>query len=104
MHAYLKALAGAAILSLTAANAMAADIITAKLQAPIEGTKKPVAGEAVFVCHGDTCVAGNPTGQTLSTSGCRQLVRAVGAVSSYGSEGRQLDAGKLASCNESAKK
>jgi len=104
MRTYFKALAGAAILSLAAANAMAADAVTAKLQTPVEGVTKPLAGGAIFVCHNDTGVAGSPSGSTLSTSGCRQLVRLVGPVTSYGAEGRALDAEKLATCNASAKK
>ena len=104
MKVHFSALAAAALITMLGSSAMAAQAVTAKLQTPIEGVKKPVAGEAVFVCQADTCTAGNPTGQTLSTSGCRQLVRAVGAVSSYGNETRQLEAAKLASCNGSAKK
>jgi hypothetical protein len=104
MKSYLKALAGAAVLTLVSANAMAANVVTAKLETPVEKLTKPLAGGAVFVCQESTCVAGNPGSNTLSTSGCRQLVRAVGAVSSYGHETRSLDAEKLAACNASAKK
>jgi cytochrome c556 len=98
------ALAAAALLGAFASSAVAAPAVSAKLQSPIEGRKKPVAGDAVFVCEADSCVASSPSGSTSSVSSCRQLVRAVGAVTSFGSEGKPFDADKLGRCNTAAKK
>jgi len=100
----LTALAAAALLGAFASSAMAAPAVTAKLQSPIEGRKKPVAGDAVFVCETDTCTAANPSGSTSSVSGCRQLVRMVGTVASFGTEAKPFDADKLTRCNTAAKK
>jgi hypothetical protein len=104
MKINFPALAAAALVSVFASSAMAAPAVVAKLQTPLEARKKPVAGDAVFVCEADTCSAGNPSGATASVSGCRQLVRAVGPVASFGSEGNAFDADKLARCNSAAKK
>ena len=104
MKVHFTAIAAATLIGAFGTQAMAAAAITAKLQAPIEGRKKPVAGGAVFVCEADTCVASNPSGDTLSTSGCRDLARSVGAVASYGSDAKQLAAEKLTACNAVAKK
>jgi cytochrome c556 len=104
MKINFTAIAAVALLGAFASDAMAAQAVTAKLQAPVEGRKKPVAGDAVFVCEGDSCVASNPSGSTTSVSSCRQLVRAVGAVSSFGTDEKPFDADKLARCNSAAKK
>ena len=85
------------------APAMAARSVTAKLQAPGAGVKKPIAGGAVFTCEADTCLAVSGY-NTVSPAGCRELVRAVGAVTSFGDEAKQFDADKLARCNAGAKK
>src|SRR3954447_23544257 len=104
MKINFTALAAVVLLGAFASDAMAAQAVTAKLQAPVEGRKKPVAGDAVFVCETDACVASNPSGSTTSPSSCRQLVRAVGAVSSFGTEEKPFDADKLGRCNSAAKK
>jgi hypothetical protein len=104
MKINFTALAAAALVSAFASSAVAAPAVVAKLQAPLEARKKPVAGDAVFVCEADGCTAANPSGATASVSGCRQLVRVVGPVSSFGSEGKEFDADKLARCNSAAKK
>ena len=100
----LTALAAAAIVGAFASSAVAAPAVTAKLSAPVEARKKPVAGDAVFVCEADTCTAANPSGATSSVSGCRQLVRVVGPVASFGTEAKPFDADKLGRCNSAAKK
>jgi hypothetical protein len=103
MKINFPALAAAAIVGAFASSAVAAPAVVAKLQAPLEARKKPVAGDAVFVCEGDTCTAANPSGATASVSGCRQLVRLVGQVSSFGAAGKEFDADKLGRCNSAAK-
>jgi hypothetical protein len=96
----LTALAAAAIVGAFASSAVAAPAVTAKLSTPVEARKKPVAGDAVFVCEADTCTAANPSGAT----GCRQLVRVVGPVASFGTEAKPFDEDKLGRCNSAAKK
>jgi cytochrome c556 len=104
MKINFTALAAVALLSVFASEAMAADAVTAKLQAPVEGRKKPVAGDAVFVCEADSCTASSPSGATASVSSCRQLVRSVGAVASFGTDDKPFDADKLGRCNSAASK
>jgi len=53
----LRMLTVAAVLSLSFAGAAYADgKVTASLKAPVAAKTKVVAGGAVFVCEGDTCV------------------------------------------------
>ena len=47
----------AALATLTAGQAFAADAITAKLSAPVAEKTKFIAGGAMFNCEGDTCIA-----------------------------------------------
>lgn len=95
------AAACAALTTLAAGSAFAADAVTAKLQAPIAEKTKFIAGGAMFVCEGDACVATAPTSQTFATATCKTIASKVGAVASF--EGRKaLDEGKLADCNTKA--
>ncbi|CAN7469822.1 hypothetical protein LJR219_003151 [Phenylobacterium sp. LjRoot219] len=103
MKTRLSTLAAAAVLAAFATSAAAAPVV-AKLQAPVAKRQKPIAGEAAFVCEADTCTAATPASGTNTVPGCRQLVRVVGPVSSYGVEGQALDADKLARCNAAAHK
>lgn len=98
------ALLAVASLCVSTTAAFAADPVVAKLQTAVEGTKKPIAGAAVFVCTGDTCTAGTPAGETFSAGACRQLARAVGQVASFSMGERKLDDAKLGRCNAVAKK
>lgn len=95
------AAACAALASLTAAPAFAADAVTAKLQTPVAAKTKFIAGGAMFVCEADACVAAAPTSQTFATATCKAVADKVGPVASF--EGRKaLDDGRLADCNEKA--
>lgn len=97
--------AGAAFAAaLLIANAAAAEPVIAKLQAPVPGAAKPVAGGAVFECLGDVCAARAPSADTAGVRGCKDLARQVGAVSSFGPASKPLAAEQLTSCNESARK
>ncbi len=90
----------AALATLTAGQAFAADAITAKLSAPVEKTKF-IAGGAMFNCEGDACVALAPTSQTFATATCKTIADKVGVVASF--EGRKaLAEDKLADCNAKA--
>ena len=62
------AAACAAVVTLSAAPAFAADPVVAKLAQPVPQATKFIAGEAVFNCEGDTCVAAAPQSQTFSTA------------------------------------
>ncbi|WP_041372952.1 CC_3452 family protein [Phenylobacterium zucineum] len=91
----------AALTTLAAGSAFAAEAVTAKLQAPVAEKTKFIAGGAMFTCEGDACVAAAPTSQTFATSTCKTIAAKVGAVASF--EGRKaLDDGRLAQCNEKA--
>lgn len=91
----------AALASLTASSAMAADAVTAKLASPITEKVKFIAGGAMFNCEGDACVALAPTSQTFSTATCKTVADKVGVVASF--EGRKaLDEDRLADCNAKA--
>ncbi len=93
----------AAIVSVSfAGSALAADTITAKLQAPIAAKTKLIAGGAVFLCEGDTCVASAPSSRTYATSTCKDLAKELGAVAAFGGARKQLDETKLGACNAAA--
>ena len=47
----------AALVSLSAGSALAADSITAKLASPVAAPTKFIAGGAMFKCDADACVA-----------------------------------------------
>ncbi|MDP3852685.1 hypothetical protein [Phenylobacterium sp.] len=97
------AAACAALVSISfAAPAMAGDPITAKLQAPLAAKTKVIAGGAVFLCEGDTCVAAAPSSRTYATSTCKDLAKELGAVAAFGGERKQLDDAKLGACNVAA--
>ena len=91
----------AALATLTAGQAFAADAITAKLSAPVAEKTKFIAGGAMFNCEGDTCVALAPTSQTFATSTCKTIADKVGVVAAF--EGRKtLAEDKLAAGNAKA--
>lgn len=91
-------------LALVIAGAAAAEPVIAKLQAPLPGAAKPVAGGAVFECLGDVCAARAPSADTAGVRGCKDLARQVGAIASFGPSTKALAPDQLASCNESARK
>jgi hypothetical protein len=95
---YVAVLAGAVL----ATGAMAEPVV-AKLQSPLSSAIKPVAGGAVFECLGDVCAARAPGAETAGLRGCKDLARAVGALSSFGPGSKPLSAPELATCNQSAK-
>jgi hypothetical protein len=91
----------AALATLAAGSALAADPVTAKLASPIAEKVKFIAGGAMFNCEGDTCVALAATSQTFATATCRTIADKVGVVASF--EGRKaLDEDRLADCNAKA--
>jgi hypothetical protein len=93
----------AALVSLSATAALAAEPVTAKLQQPLAQPTKFIAGGAMFVCEADACVANVPTSQTFSTATCKAVAAKTGAIVSF--EGRKaLDEARLTECNASAGK
>ena len=88
----------------TLASSAMAEPVVAKLQAPTQGAAKPVAGGAVFECLGEVCAARAPASDTAGPRGCKDLVRQVGAVTSFGLASKQLSADQLTECNSSARK
>jgi hypothetical protein len=92
------AAACAATFTLTAAPAFAEDAIVAKLAQPVPQAMKFIAGEAVFSCNGDTCVAATPQSQTFATGTCKIIAAKVGTVTSFGGL-KAMDDTRLAACN-----
>ena len=101
MKVRLSALTAFAVLALTASNASAATLVRAKLQKALSASQKPIARGAVFTCAADTCISNSPASQTLSDRACRQLAKAVGPLSPYGTAAKQFDEAKLTACNGS---
>jgi len=95
------AAACAAIATLSAAPAFAADPVTAKLQQPVASKTKFIAGGAVFVCESDVCVANSPSSQTFATDSCKTIAAKVGPVVSFGGV-KAMDDTRLAACNSVA--
>lgn len=89
--------------SLSAAPAFAVEPVIVKLAQPVAQAEKIIAGEAVFSCAGDTCVAVTPQSQTFSSSTCKTLADKYGPVVSYTWQ-KPMDETRLAACNVSAKK
>ena len=75
------AAACAAAATLSAAPAFAGESVVAKLAAPVAQPTKFIAGEAVFNCEGDTCVAASPQSLTFSASACKTVAAKVTASS-----------------------
>lgn len=88
--------------SFAAGSALADDPITAKLKAPVAEKTKFIAGGAVFLCDGDTCLASAPSSRTYAASTCKEVAKNVGAIASFGGARKQLEADKLEACNTAA--
>lgn len=95
------AAACAALVTLSAAPAFAGEPVVAKLAQPVAGATKVIAGEAVFACEGDTCIATAPQSLTFSTSTCKTLAAKFGTVQSY-TWTKAMDDSRLQSCNSAA--
>ena len=92
------AAACAALVSLSATAALAAEPVTAKLQQPLAQPTKFIAGGAIFACEADACVASVPMSQTFSTATCKAVAAKVGAVASFGGR-KSLEDARLSECN-----
>jgi hypothetical protein len=98
MKLHTLAAACAALVSLSATSAFAAEPVTAKLQAPVAAKTKFIAGGAIFTCEADACVATATTSQTFATTTCKTIAAKVGAVSEFAGR-KTLEADRLADCN-----
>ncbi len=93
------AAACAAVSTLTlAGGAFAADLVTAKLAAPVAAKTKVIAGGAVFTCEGSACVAQASSTQTYSEEACKGVAAKVGVITAFESR-KSFDEASLASCN-----
>jgi hypothetical protein len=100
MKLHTLAAACAAFVTVSIAGAAFAETpVTVKLAAPLATKTKLIAGGAVFLCEGDTCLASAPTSQTYATSTCKDLAKNVGAIASFSGSRKSLDADKLGACN-----
>lgn len=95
------AAACAAVATLSAAPAFAADAVVAKLAQPVAQPAKIIAGEAVFNCDGDTCVATAPTSLTFSSTACKAVAAKFGVIVSY-TGAKAMDDARLSACNSVA--
>jgi hypothetical protein len=91
----------AALTTLAAGSAFAAEPVTAKLQSPVAEKTKFIAGGAMFVCEADACTAAAPTSQTFSGAACKTIVGKVGPIASFGGR-KAMDDARLADCNAQA--
>lgn len=96
----LRMLTAVAVLSLSFAGAAFADgKVSASLATPVAARTKVVAAGALFVCEGSTCVASSAQARTVTVSGCKELVKAVGAVTTFTNGKRAIEGDDLATCN-----
>ncbi len=95
------AAACAAVVTLSAAPAFAADPVAAKLQQPLAQKTKFIAGGAVFNCEGDTCLAQAAMSNTLSSDTCKLVVSKVGPLVSF-TGARPMNDERLSACNSTA--
>ena len=96
----LRSIVAAAVISAAfVAPAMARDLYTIRLAAPVAEQTRIIALNAIWDCNGDTCVARADHGANVRS--CRQFVRQADGlrIVSYGTEGDQLSADELARCN-----
>lgn len=95
------AAACAAVATLSAAPAFAAEPVVAKLQTAVTQPVKFIAGGAMFVCESDTCVANAATSETFSSGACKTVAAKVGAVASFTGV-KAMDDTRLGACNSVA--
>jgi hypothetical protein len=89
----------ATLATLSAAPAFAAsESVVVKLAQPVPAATKFIAGEAVFACEGDTCVAGTPQSMTFTTATCKTIASKFGVVTSFTAL-KPLDDTRLGACN-----
>jgi hypothetical protein len=95
------AAACAAVATLSAAPAFAAEPVTAKLQQPVAQPTKFIAGGAMFNCEADACFAAATTSETFSTGACKAVAAKVGPIVAF-TGGKPMDEARLSACNSVA--
>ena len=96
----LRSIVAAAVLSAAfVAPAMARDVYTIRLSAPVAEQTRIIALNTIWDCNGDTCLARADHG--VNVRSCRQFVRQANGlrIASYGDANEQLSAAELARCN-----
>lgn len=96
----LRSIVAAAVISAAfVAPAMARDLYTIRLAAPVTEQTRIIALNTIWDCEGDTCLARADHGANVRS--CRQFVRQSNGlrIASYGSASDQLSADELARCN-----
>ena len=96
----LRSIVAAAVMSAAfVAPAMARDLYTIKLAAPVAEQTRIIALNTIWDCNGDTCLARADHG--VNVRSCRQFVRQADGlrIASYSSASQQLSADELARCN-----
>ncbi len=92
------AAACAAVVTLAAVPAFAADPIIAKLAQPVAAKTKLIAGEAIFVCEADACTAQSPLSATFGSATCKIIAAKFGTVTSF-TGSKPMDDIRLGACN-----
>ncbi|MFZ4122151.1 MAG: CC_3452 family protein [Caulobacterales bacterium] len=92
----LAASAGFAVPAFARAEAM-----TATLSSPLASPARVITGTMVWACEGTTCRTSAE--RALNVRACRQLVREVGPVASFGAASGALTARDITSCNAAAR-
>jgi len=95
------AAACAAVATLSAAPAFAAEPVVAKLQTAVTQPVKFIAGGAMFKCEGDTCIASAATSETFSSGACKTVASNVGTITSF-TGAKAMDDARLGACNSVA--
>jgi len=85
-----------------AGSALAEVTVTATLDSAQATRVKFVAAGAVWDCSGATCVATIAPDTAQGVSGCRDLAKSIGHISSYATETKTLDSKGLERCNAAA--
>ncbi len=96
----LRSIVAAAVMSAAfVAPAMARDLYTIKLAAPVAEQTRIIALNTIWDCNGDTCLARADHG--VNVRSCRQFVRQADGlrIASYSSASQQLSADEISRCN-----
>ncbi|MGQ0531915.1 MAG: CC_3452 family protein [Caulobacteraceae bacterium] len=99
MSAFRSIVAAAIISAAFATPALARDVYTIRLAAPVAEQTRVIALNTIWDCNGDTCLARADHGANVRS--CRQFVRESNGlrIASYGSADDQLTADEVARCN-----
>jgi hypothetical protein len=99
----LRSIVAAAVMSAAfVAPAMARDLYTIKLAAPVAEQTRIIALNTIWDCNGDTCLARADHG--VNVRSCRQFVRQADGlrIASYSSASQQLSADEISRCSETS--